>query len=95
MIIGFHSLFIIAFIFGSGPDDGVSGAGSLPHLPQHLQEVHHHQWRQSWDAAGVGVNFGPGPACVVHLLANIVLRVSLKAQLLNELQDMCLGAATH
>lgn len=66
-----------------------------PHLPKHLHEVHHRQWRQSWNAAGVGVDFGPGPTCVAHLLASIVLRVSLKVQLLNELQDMCLGAATY
>lgn len=68
---------------------------SLPHLPHYLHEVHHHEWRRSWDAAGVGVDFGSGPACVVHLLANIILRVSLKVQVLNELQDMCLGAATY
>lgn len=68
---------------------------SLPHLPQYLHEVHHHHWKRSWDAAGVGVDFGHGPACVVHLLTNIMLRVSLKAQVLNELQDVCLGAATY
>lgn len=66
-----------------------------PHLPHHLHEVHHHQWGQSWDVFGVAAHFGPRSACVVHLLANSVLRVSLKAQLLHELQDMRLGAATY
>lgn len=77
---------------GAGPNNAAFGVGLLPHPPKHLQEIHQHQRRQSWNPAGVGVNSAPRPACVIHLLANIVLWVSLKAQLLNELQNVCLGA---
>lgn len=53
-------------------------------ITQHLVKdccltLHQHQRRQSWNPAGVGGNSGPWPTYVIHLFANIVLWVSLKA----------------
>lgn len=64
----------------------------MPHLPQELGEIHQHEWRQSGDTVPVGADSGTRPAHVVHLLANVVLREGVQAQLLNKLHDVRLGA---
>lgn len=47
---------------------------------------------QNWDTGTGSLNFGPGPTHVVHILASIVLWRGLEAQLLFQLQDVCLSA---